>query len=86
MFAILSDMQTIVTTKGQVVIPAAIRRKYGIKTGTKLVVIDEDDRIVLKPITEEYYRSLRGALKGKGVLKVLLAERAKDKEREDGRR
>ena len=75
-------METYATTKGQVVIPAALRRKYGIKAGTKLIVTEHDDGILLKPVTEQSLKSLQGALKGKGVLKALLDGRKEDAERE----
>ncbi|MCL4273435.1 MAG: AbrB/MazE/SpoVT family DNA-binding domain-containing protein [Anaerolineales bacterium] len=75
-------METYATVKGQIVIPATLRRKYGIKDGTKIIITDIGDAIVLKPVTEQYLRNLQGSLKGKGGLKVLLEERAKDKERE----
>jgi AbrB family looped-hinge helix DNA binding protein len=74
---------TIVTTKGQVVIPSRIRRKYNIKKGTKLYVEERGDYIVLKPITEEYFEKLAGILPTKGKLsKALLQERSEEKERE----
>ena len=68
-------METHATAKGQIVIPAALRRKYGIKNGTRIVVIDNGDSIVLKPMTEQYLKRLQGSLKGKGGLKVLVDER-----------
>ena len=75
-------METYATVKGQIVIPAALRRKYGIKNGTKIIVTDIGDAIVLKPVTEQYLRNLQGSLKGKGGLKMLVEERRRDKERE----
>lgn len=75
-------METYATVKGQIVIPAALRRKYGIKNGTKIIVTDIGDAIVLRPVTEQYLRNLQGSLKGKGGLKVLLEERRKDRARE----
>jgi AbrB family looped-hinge helix DNA binding protein len=75
-------METYATVKGQIVIPAALRRKYGIKTGTKIIVTDNGDSINLKPVTEQYFKNLQGSLKGKGTLKALVDERRKDKERE----
>ncbi len=69
-------METVATVKGQIVIPAALRRKYGIKKGTRIHIRDEDGRIVLQPITREHLRRLRGSLKGTGVLESLMAERA----------
>ena len=75
-------METYATVKGQIVIPATLRRKYGIKNGTKIIITDIGDAIVLKPVTEQYLRNLQGSLKGTGGLKVLVEERRKDKERE----
>jgi len=75
-------MKIYASEKGQIVIPATLRRKYGIKNGTKIIVIDNGDSILLKPVNEQYLARLRGSLKGKGGLKVLLDERRKDKERE----
>ena len=75
-------METYATVKGQIVIPASLRKKYGIKDGTKIIVTDIGDAIILKPVTEHYLRNLQGSLKGKGGLKVLLDERHKDKGRE----
>jgi AbrB family looped-hinge helix DNA binding protein len=75
-------METYATIKGQIVIPAALRRKYGIKSGTKIIVTDAGDGIVLKPVTEQYLKGLQGSLKGKGGLKILLEERAKDRQKE----
>ena len=75
-------METYATIKGQIVIPASLRRKYGIKDGTKILITDEGDSIKLKPVTEQYLKNLQGSLKGKGVLKELAAGRRKDKEME----
>ena len=39
-----------VSTKGQVVIPGAIRKLLGISTGSKLVVMTDGENILMKPI------------------------------------
>ncbi len=75
-------METYATVKGQIVIPAELRRKYGIKAGTKIIIIDNGEAIILKPVNEESLKRLQGRLKGKGVLKSLLDERRRDAERE----
>jgi AbrB family looped-hinge helix DNA binding protein len=75
-------METYTTVKGQIVIPAALRRKYGIKKGTKIIVTDGGDSIILKPLTEQYLRNLQGSLKGKGALQALVDGRREDKERQ----
>ena len=42
-------MQTRVSTKGQVVLPAPIRNRLGIRAGDALDIAVEKDRIVLTP-------------------------------------
>jgi AbrB family looped-hinge helix DNA binding protein len=65
-----------VTTKGQLVIPSKLRRKYSIKEGTQVAFVEQENRLVLQPLTPEFIRSLRGSLKGEpSALKALLAGR-----------
>ena len=52
------EMST-VTTKGQLVIPARLRKKYSIRKGTKVAFVEEENRIVLQPVTREFINSLR---------------------------
>ncbi len=75
-------METYATVKGQIVIPSSVRRKLGIKEGTRIQIeLDEkNQRIILKPITREYVHSLRGKYKGKGLLKALMAEKKRERE------
>jgi AbrB family looped-hinge helix DNA binding protein len=74
-------MDTTATSKGQIVIPATMRRKLGITTGTRIQIeLDEDAReIILTPLTRDYVHSVSGRLKGKGLLKALMAEKKKEK-------
>ena len=78
-------MEAKTTSKGQLVIPAEVRRKFGIKAGTRISIhIDEKTHaIVLKPITRQFIESLRGIDRGKGMLQALIDERKTDKEREE---
>ena len=75
------------TVKGQIVIPAALRRKYGIKKGTRIEIYEEKGGIVLQPITLEYVeeqiKKLRGSFKGSGLLETLVATRSLEKEKEE---
>lgn len=75
-------MDTYMTVKGQIVIPSKVRRKLGMKEGTRIQVdVDEQaHKIVLTPITREYIQSLRGKYKGKGLLKALAAEKKRERE------
>ncbi len=74
---------TIVTTKGQIVIPAKIRRRLNIKKGTKLYIEEKGDELILKAVTPAYFEKIAGVLQTRGKLsKALIEERAKDKERD----
>jgi AbrB family looped-hinge helix DNA binding protein len=75
---------TIATSKGQIVIPSKIRRRWNIKSGTKFHIEEGNNEIILKPLTSEYIKNIAGILGTKGKLtKTLLEERAKDKNKED---
>ena len=75
-------MVTTATIKGQIVIPSSIRRRFGIKEGTR-IQIDADEKthhIILTPITRDYIFSLRGKYKGRGLMKTLMDERQKERD------
>ncbi len=73
--------KTVVTVKGQVVIPARLRRKFGIKKGTQVYLYERDGEIIVKPITDEYIRSMAGITGTKGkLLKALMEEKTKERE------
>jgi AbrB family looped-hinge helix DNA binding protein len=70
-----------VTTKGQLVIPAKLRRKYSIRKGTQVAFVEEENRLVLQPLTPEFIKSLRGSLKTvPSALKLLLEDRKKERQ------
>ncbi len=73
-----------VTSKGRVVVPLRLRKRYGIKPGTKVCFIDMGAEILLRPITPHYIRSVCGMLKGRTLAtQELLEERAREKKREE---
>jgi len=76
--------ESTMTSKGQIVVPAKLRRRYGLKPGTKVYFIERDDEILFQPVTKEFIRSVHGMLKSESsVTKELLKERARDREREE---
>ncbi len=82
--------ETRATEKGQIVIPAALRKKFGIKKGTRILVYEQGDQIILNPLTPELIRAklqkLRGIVQGgPSLTKELEAERARDREKEERR-
>lgn len=75
-----------VTSKGQLVIPAKLRRRYGIKPGTKVCFIERGGEVLFQPVTKEYIRSVCGMLKSEtSVTQQLLKERLKDQKREEAK-
>lgn len=59
---------SIVTTKGQLVIPIEIRKKFGIKTGTKILFSDSGGKIFLEPVTDRTIDENIGILRSDGNL------------------
>jgi len=78
--------ESTMTTKGQIVIPAKLRKRYGLTPGTKVYFIERDKEIMLQPVTKEYLKSVHGMLISETpVIKELLEERAKDKAHEEAK-
>lgn len=75
-----------VTSQGRLVVPSRLRRKYDIKSGTKICFIEWDGEILFRPITRHYIRSVCGMLKGRTpATQGLLKERTREKKREEAR-
>ncbi len=75
-------MESVITKKGQVVIPIRLRKKYGIDFGTKVAWIDTGAIIKIIPIPEDPVSALRGCSEGEGLTKSLLNDRKEDKKLE----
>ena len=71
---------SVVTTKGQLVVPARLRRRFGIKKGTRVTFVEDAGRIIVQPVTREFIRGLRGSLQGEpSALAVMLEERKRER-------
>ncbi len=69
--------------KGWVVIPAELRRKYNLKPGDGIHVVDYGGVLSLIPASKNPIKRGRGILKEKKSLtNALLAERKRERERE----
>jgi AbrB family looped-hinge helix DNA binding protein len=71
------------TIKGQVVIPADLRKKFNIKKGSKVSIYEgEGNVIIIKPLPEDPIEASKGMLKGKtSILKALLKDREEETKR-----
>ena len=63
-----------VSSKGQLVIPVAFRKRLGFEPGARVSITEQDGALLVEPVSN-VIRRLRGSLKGSGALKYLLAER-----------
>jgi AbrB family looped-hinge helix DNA binding protein len=79
----MKGMSATFTSKGQLVVPAELRRKHGIGAGTKVNFLeDQFGRIVLQPITEDYIDRVMGCLADATDLTTLWEK----EHREEGQR
>ncbi len=60
---------SVLTVKGQLLIPKRIRNKYGIKSGVKVIFEETENGVVIRPMNENYFKSFMGVLKATGNLK-----------------
>jgi AbrB family looped-hinge helix DNA binding protein len=65
---------SIVSVKGQIVIPSKLRRKLGIKKGTKVAFIEQNGKLILQPLDKNYFESLAGILGTDGKMLSSLLE------------
>jgi AbrB family looped-hinge helix DNA binding protein len=83
----MATYRTVISSKGQVVIPAELREQFGLEKGTPATWTEENGRLVLTPITLQRIREIRGLLKPKpgepSMFEELFAERAREREREN---
>ena len=70
----------VVSRKGKVTIPVELRRKFGLEEGSKVEIVEEDDKIVIRKCLRIFDLAGSGAGKGNVVeLKKLLDQmRAED--------
>ena len=82
----MAQMATI-SSKGQLVIPVALRRKYKMKGGTRVAIGERDGQITLTPNPYDALLALRGCLSHieEDVEGWWMEEKRKEREREDAK-
>ena len=60
---------SVLTVKGQLLIPKRIRNKYGIKSGVKVIFEETENGVILRPMNGDYFKSFKGIMKPTGKLK-----------------
>ncbi len=72
---------SVLSNKGWVVIPNSIRKRYGLKRGDQVNIIDYGDVISIIPLSADPVKDSAGLLKGGSSLtKDLIKQRKRDKE------
>jgi AbrB family looped-hinge helix DNA binding protein len=79
-------VQSVVSTKGQTVVPREIREALGLKPQSRLMWTLKDGTVVIRALPDNPIDAAMGALKGRGISTAkLLEERRKDREKEEVR-
>jgi AbrB family looped-hinge helix DNA binding protein len=80
----ISNSSTVtISSKGWVVIPASLRKKFNLEAGMKVLVKEVDGQIVLEPQIKDPVDLLFGKLSGgESLTQVLLKEKSEDRESE----
>jgi len=80
----MAHMATI-SSKGQLVIPASLRRKYKLKSGTRVSFEEVDGKITISPDPFAEFLALQGILSHvtEDVETWWMEEKRKERERED---
>ena len=77
-------MQLTISSKGWVVIPADLRKKYDLKPGDKVNVVDYGGVLSLVPVLDDPIRDGLGLLKGcDSLMDALLEDRCADAARDE---
>lgn len=72
---------SVVTTKGQIVVPAKIRIKYHMKKGTKVAFIELNGKLIIQLLDQNYFESVAGILGTEGdMLKSLMEDKKRERE------
>ena len=72
-----------VSMKGEIELPAAIRRKYGIDAGKEVEILDFGKEIVIVPVPK---KSAKGFIKFKRSVSEIMSNNKKEEEEFERRR
>jgi AbrB family looped-hinge helix DNA binding protein len=78
----MATFRTVISSKGQVVIPAELREQLGLQQGTPATWTEEKGRLVLTPITERLLDEIQGFLRPRPGEPSMFEEHFKDRARE----
>lgn len=74
-----------ISARGQLVIPAHLRKRYQLETGAKVLWIDTGKTLLLMPVVQDPVKASRGFLRGARLTRALLRAREGDKAKEEAK-
>ncbi len=77
---------SVLTSKGQLLVPKRLRNKYGIKSGVKIIFEETPNGLIIKPMDEQYFKSFMGILKSTGNLKEEMKQMKAEEEKFETKR
>jgi AbrB family looped-hinge helix DNA binding protein len=82
----MTAYRTVISSRGQVVIPAELRQQLGLEKGTRATWSEDRGRLVLTPMTEKRLDEIMGFLKPApgepSMFEETFAERERERKRE----
>jgi AbrB family looped-hinge helix DNA binding protein len=82
----MTAYRTVISSRGQVVIPAELRQQLGLGKGTRATWSEDRGRLVLTPMTEKRLDEIMGFLKPApgepSMFEEIFAERERERKRE----
>lgn len=82
----MTAYRTVISSRGQVVIPAELRQQLGLEKGTRATWSEDRGRLVLTPLTEKRLDEIMGFLKPTpgepSMFDEIFAERERERKRE----
>jgi AbrB family looped-hinge helix DNA binding protein len=75
----------VISSKGQIVIPANLRKRYGLNEGTTVVFQEDQGRLTLATSNYDAILSLGGTLRDFPIEEDLERERQSERDRENQR-
>jgi AbrB family looped-hinge helix DNA binding protein len=78
-------MKTTVSTRGQVSIPAELRKRFNIEPDSQVEWIAEGNAIKIIPLPKDPIAAFRGAGRGRYTSDKLIKDRRKERLEEDAR-
>ena len=74
---------SVLTSKGQLLIPERLRTKYGFKSGVKVAFIETGKGLLITPMDEKYFQSFVGILKGGNLAEEMKEMKDEEKALEE---